>query len=102
MAIQSALIESIASQLYTALKQGATIAPLTEEYPDISIDDAYHISRQVLQLRMDNNNELVVGKKIGVTSAAVQDMLGVFQPTLAFLPIPWPTPTTPRFTFEAT
>ena len=85
MALQSALIESIAKRLYLALKQGTTMSPLTEQYTHITIEDAYHISRQVLQLRMDNNNELVVGKKIGVTSAAVQDMLGVFQPDFGFL-----------------
>jgi 2-oxopent-4-enoate/cis-2-oxohex-4-enoate hydratase len=85
MALQRDLIESIAKRLYVSLTQGTTIAPLTEQYPHITIDDAYHISRQVLQLRMDNNNELVVGKKIGVTSAAVQDMLGVFQPDFGFL-----------------
>jgi len=85
MALQRDLIESIAKRLYVSLTQGTTIAPLTEQYPHITIEDAYHISRQVLQLRMDNNNELVVGKKIGVTSAAVQDMLGVFQPDFGFL-----------------
>ncbi|MBT3797426.1 MAG: 2-oxopent-4-enoate hydratase [Porticoccaceae bacterium] len=85
MALQSALIGSIAKRLYVALEQGTTMSPLTEQYPHITIEDAYHISRQVLQLRMDNDNELVVGKKIGVTSAAVQDMLGVFQPDFGFL-----------------
>jgi 2-oxopent-4-enoate/cis-2-oxohex-4-enoate hydratase len=85
MSLQSDVIQSIAQILYSSLKNGTTIAPLTDQFPDITVDDAYHISKQVLQLRMDNDNELVVGKKIGVTSSAVQDMLGVFQPDFGFL-----------------
>lgn len=85
MSLQSDVIQSIAQILYSSLKNGTTIGPLTDQFPDITVDDAYHISKQVLQLRMDNDNELVVGKKIGVTSSAVQDMLGVFQPDFGFL-----------------
>ena len=76
MSLEHDVIQSIAQILYSALKNGTTIAPLTDQYPDISVDDAYRISKQVLQLRMDNDNELVVGKKIGVTSSAVQDNVG--------------------------
>ena len=70
MPLEHDVIQSIAQILYSAMKNGTTIAPLTDQYPNISVDDAYHISKQVLQLRMDNDNELVVGKKIGVTSSA--------------------------------
>ena len=71
--------------LYCALRNGTTIAPLTETHPDISIDDAYRISLHWVQRRVDENGERIVGKKIGVTSDAVQRMLGVFQPDFGFL-----------------
>ncbi|MBT8140549.1 MAG: fumarylacetoacetate hydrolase family protein [Gammaproteobacteria bacterium] len=67
------------------MRSGATLAPLTETHPGIEINDAYHISRAMLNCRLERDGEKVVGKKIGVTSAAVQEMLGVFQPDFGFL-----------------
>jgi 2-oxopent-4-enoate/cis-2-oxohex-4-enoate hydratase len=52
--------------------------------PALTIDDAYAISVATLELR-EADGERVVGKKIGVTSKAVQDMLGVHQPDFGFL-----------------
>jgi len=75
----------IARELFDALAGGQPIAPLTDSYPDMSIDDAYQISLAFLNIRKSENDEKVIGKKIGVTSKPVQDMLGVFQPDFGFL-----------------
>ncbi|MBR9912977.1 MAG: 2-oxopent-4-enoate hydratase [Gammaproteobacteria bacterium] len=85
MALDSATIEQLGEHLYRAMRSGQTLPPLTQTHPDIDIDDAYHISRAMLACRLQRDGEQVVGKKIGVTSAAVQDMLGVFQPDFGFL-----------------
>ncbi|MCX2981899.1 2-oxopent-4-enoate hydratase [Halieaceae bacterium IMCC14734] len=77
-------IETLGDELYEALRGQYTLAPLTEREPDITIDDAYHISLRMLQRRLADG-EVVTGKKIGVTSAPVQEMLGVFQPDFGFL-----------------
>ncbi|HUD95582.1 fumarylacetoacetate hydrolase family protein [Sphingobium sp.] len=53
-------------------------------HPELTIDDAYGISLGALE-RRKTDGERVVGKKIGVTSKAVQDMLGVHQPDFGFL-----------------
>jgi|TARA_B110000259_G_C14008873_1_gene398875 2-oxopent-4-enoate/cis-2-oxohex-4-enoate hydratase len=71
-------------ELYKAMVSRTAVRPLTERYPDITIDDAYHISLQMLQRRLASG-EKVIGKKIGVTSKAVQNMLGVFQPDFGYL-----------------
>lgn len=71
--------------LFEALQSGEAVAPLTERYPELSIDDAYNISLDFLNIRKYKNGETVIGKKIGVTSKPVQDMLGVFQPDFGFL-----------------
>ncbi len=79
-------IRSAASRaLYDALRSGDSIAPLTETYDDLTIDDAYAISREFLKLRVDQDGETVIGKKIGVTSKPVMNMLGVNQPDYGFL-----------------
>lgn len=78
------LIKSLGDELYSALVGQSTVKPLTERYPDISIEDAYHISLQILERRLAAG-EKMVGKKIGVTSKAVQNMLNVHQPDFGFL-----------------
>ena len=77
-------INEIASELFFALKNQETIQPLSERYEEIDINDAYQISRKFLSLRVDKG-ETVIGKKIGVTSPVVQEMLGVNQPDFGFL-----------------
>lgn len=79
------LIASLGDELYRALRAQATVAPLTEREPGITIEDAYHISQRMLERRIALDGEQVVGKKIGVTSKPVQDMLGVYQPDFGFL-----------------
>ncbi|MNR91383.1 2-hydroxyhexa-2,4-dienoate hydratase [compost metagenome] len=73
-----------ADQLHRALREGVTVAPLIEQDPSLMIDDAYAISLAVLERRRADG-ETVIGKKIGVTSKVVQDMLGVDQPDFGFL-----------------
>ncbi len=77
-------VAALGNELFTALREQRTLSPLTERFDDISIEDAYHISQHLLELRLADG-ETVVGKKIGVTSKPVQDMLGVFQPDFGFL-----------------
>lgn len=78
------LISELGDALYTALRTRQTLSPLTTHHPEISIDDAYYISLHILQRRIAAGEQLV-GKKIGVTSKAVQDMLNVHQPDFGFL-----------------
>jgi 2-oxopent-4-enoate/cis-2-oxohex-4-enoate hydratase len=70
--------------LYSALRSRTTILPLSSRGLPLDIDDAYAISLGFLELRLADG-ERIVGKKIGVTSKAVQDMLGVHQPDFGFL-----------------
>lgn len=78
------LIEDLGTELYQALRHRKTVLPLVSKHPDLSIDDAYQISLRILDLR-EKDGEKVIGKKIGVTSKAVQEMLNVHQPDFGFL-----------------
>ena len=77
-------LEKLASELFDALKGRYCLDPLTNRYPEISINDAYKISLKLLERRV-KEGEKVIGKKIGVTSKVVQEMLGVDQPDFGFL-----------------
>lgn len=78
------LINRIGDQLHEAMTERTTLPPLTTTWPEITIDDAYRISLRILERRLQKG-ATVIGKKIGVTSHAVQSMLGVFQPDFGFL-----------------
>jgi 2-oxopent-4-enoate/cis-2-oxohex-4-enoate hydratase len=72
------------AELFEALRTRRTVEPLTEREPALTVDDAYEISLDFLRRRLALG-ERVIGKKIGITSKAVQAMLGVHQPDFGFL-----------------
>lgn len=76
--------EKLGDELYQALITQSTLTPFTEREADITIDDAYYISLRMVSRRVEAG-EKIIGKKIGVTSKVVQDMLGVHQPDFGFL-----------------
>lgn len=84
MALPPDRITALGDELFAALRARRTLDPLTAREPGIDLDDAYRISLRFLE-RRSADGERVVGKKIGVTSKAVQDMLGVHQPDFGFL-----------------
>ena len=77
-------IQHYGDELYQALLSRQTVAPLTDREPDITIADAYQIQLRMIQRRLDAG-EVVIGKKIGVTSKVVMDMLKVNQPDFGYL-----------------
>ena len=78
------LIQSLGDELYQALTTCTVVEPLTNRHPEITIADAYAIQQRLNARRMQAG-ETVVGKKIGVTSKAVMNMLGVYQPDFGLL-----------------
>lgn len=84
MSLDPARITALGDELFAALRARRTLAPLTSRESAIDVDDAYRISLRFLE-RRTAEGERVIGKKIGVTSKAVQDMLGVHQPDFGFL-----------------
>ncbi len=78
------LYETLGDELYEALIGRQVVEPLSTRHPGITIDDAYAIQQHLMARRLAAG-ERVIGKKIGVTSQAVMDMLGVFQPDFGWL-----------------
>ena len=74
---------ALGRELYQAMRALQPVAPLISRQ-DLSIEDAYQISKAMLDCRLADG-ERVIGKKIGVTSPAVQNMLGVHQPDFGYL-----------------
>ncbi|MDX3895642.1 2-oxopent-4-enoate hydratase [Pusillimonas sp.] len=78
-------IQQYGDALYQALVERKAIDPLTTTEPDITIQDAYRIQLRMIERRLQGGAEQVIGKKIGVTSRAVMDMLKVDQPDFGHL-----------------
>ncbi|MDZ7784869.1 MAG: fumarylacetoacetate hydrolase family protein [Halioglobus sp.] len=83
--MEAARIDKLGDELYSALRGGHTLPPLTDRESAITIEEAYYISLRMVNQRIERDGEVIVGKKIGVTSQPVQEMLGVFQPDFGFL-----------------
>ena len=77
-------VEEIAKQLRTAYDNKDTIAPISKHIGTTDIETAYKIQNINAEHRA-NNGGRIVGKKIGLTSVAIQKQLGVDQPDYGVL-----------------
>jgi len=82
--MEDSLLQQLGEELYEAWKGCRMIEPLTARHPGLTIEAAYRIQQHFLERRLAAG-ERVVGKKIGVTSKAVMNMLGVYQPDFGYL-----------------
>lgn len=77
-------VQGISRALLEAEAKRAPIAPLTATYPDLKIEDAYQIQLEGVNTRVAAGRK-VIGKKVGLTSKAMQDLLGVGEPDYGHL-----------------
>ena len=78
------LVEKIANELIDAENHQYSVAPLTERYSELTVSDAYQIQLEVIGKKLKEGHE-VIGKKVGLTSKAMQQMLGVDEPDYGHL-----------------
>jgi 2-keto-4-pentenoate hydratase len=78
MPIDEQTSNELAESLYDAHRSGEPISRLTAEN-ELTIEDAYTIQSQLVKRRIDDGEE-IVGHKVGLTSQAIRDQLGVDEP----------------------
>lgn len=76
--------DEIASKLLEAEATQNPIEPLTSIYTDLSVKDAYQIQLAGVRIKLQQGKK-IVGKKIGLTSKAMQQLLGVSEPDYGHL-----------------
>ncbi len=68
-----------ADALYAARRDRAPIEPFTGTMPDLGMLDGYAIQEHLVR-RLVEDGEVISGYKLGLTSAAMQNLLGVDRP----------------------
>lgn len=71
-------VEALARRLDEAWENKIPIAPLTES-DGLAVEDSYAVQSRWTELRMERG-ERIAGRKIGLTSAAMQQMMNVNEP----------------------
>lgn len=84
MSIVTNKIKEYAALLAEAEKTGVGTHPLTKVDPSLSVTEAYHIQLENIQMKVDQGQK-ISGKKIGLTSLAMQKLLGVDEPDYGHL-----------------
>jgi 2-keto-4-pentenoate hydratase len=76
--------EDVAHALDNAEHTRNPIAPLSGQYPGLTAEQAYAIQSAWFAIKRSQNTQLI-GRKIGLTSRAMQVSLGIDQPDYGFL-----------------
>ncbi len=74
-----------ASYLLAAVDDRAEVQAITKQIDDLTIDDAYAVQAALLELQLGRGDELA-GAKLGLTSAAKQEQMGVDEPVYGWVP----------------
>ncbi len=77
-------IEEFAARLDTAASDASAVAQLTLDAPDLSLEDAYAIQRASIA-RREARGDTIVGMKMGLTSRAKMEQVGVHEPIYGHL-----------------
>lgn len=78
------IINQLAEEFLQAEKNRTQIKQISLRYPDITIPDAYAIQKAWVQKKIDAGNALK-GHKIGLTSRAMQQAVGINEPDFGAL-----------------
>ncbi|WP_330228139.1 2-keto-4-pentenoate hydratase [Nocardia sp. NBC_00508] len=82
--LSDAVRTELADELERAERERVPIDPLIARYPDIDVVDAYEIQLINIRRRLDSGAR-VVGHKVGLSSKAMQRMMGVDEPDYGHL-----------------
>ncbi len=84
MALDKQTIENLAEHLENAELNAQAVKKITDDYPDLSWDEAYDIQWEIRRRKLARGQR-VVGLKMGLTSWGKMKQMGVETPIYAFL-----------------
>jgi 2-oxo-hept-3-ene-1,7-dioate hydratase len=75
-------IQALARQLYEARKARTQLRHFSRQYPEMTIEDGYAIQRAWVKLEQADGRR-ILGRKIGLTSRAMQQASQITEPDYA-------------------
>jgi len=78
------LLRELADELWQADQTARPVQPLTDRHPELGIEDAYAIQTLNADRRLAGGAR-IIGRKIGLTSQPMQELLGVDEPDYGVL-----------------
>lgn len=82
--LDTATIERLATRLDEAERTKTLITMFSKDHPDFSIEDAYAVQRAWTRLQL-GRGRVIKGHKIGLTSKAMQNAVGISEPDYGVL-----------------
>ena len=76
--------KKVADELLQAEMGAYQISKITDQYSDMTVEDAYSIQLENISKKVASG-EKVIGLKVGLTSKAMQNLLGVNEPDYGHL-----------------
>ncbi|MFC7752621.1 2-keto-4-pentenoate hydratase [Tsukamurella soli] len=77
--LDDATVAAIADELAAATASGGTIDKISVRYPQMTVEDSYAVQR-IWRDRRITDGHRIVGRKIGLTSKAMQQATGITEP----------------------
>lgn len=79
------MLNRLSIHLTNAEKNRQGVEPVTLLNPELTKDEAYEIQLSMIQNKIKTTSVNIIGKKIGLTSKAMQELLGVDEPDYGHL-----------------
>jgi len=77
--------QKLVDYLYEAERDVKEVIKLTDDYPQLTMQEAYRIQDALLARKLEENGTKQVGVKLGLTSKAKQQMMGVNEAIYGYL-----------------
>lgn len=85
MTLTTTVKEEITTILFEAEKERREIKKFVDDYPELTIDVAYDLQEALIAKKVAEERTTVSGWKLGLTSKAKQQMMGVHEPSYGVL-----------------
>lgn len=83
--LKTDVLEEITDILFHAEKDRVEIKKFVDQYPELTIDVAYTVQEKLIERKCQEEGTKVSGWKLGLTSKAKQQMMGVHEPSYGVL-----------------
>ncbi|WP_216827400.1 2-keto-4-pentenoate hydratase [Alkalihalobacterium elongatum] len=83
--IKTDIIDHIVRELINAERERLEVNKFVDEFPELDMELAYEVQERLIETKCKEGNAKVTGRKLGLTSRAKQEMMGVHEPTYGVL-----------------